>query len=139
MKHVFLFFLTAVFGIFAGTAWHFFGDFFTPKKPADISCDITQKSCTKNGVTFEFATRPVEAMRPLILRLSNLNAHNASVKIYGLNMNMGVVESTLVKNGEVFETKVVLSTCTQKEMIYRIELFNAGKPLGITADFVLKN
>ena len=111
---------------------------------ADFSenCDLNKQDCAVNfkgqSVKFAFATKPIVAMMPTTLSISGLSGdfEDLSVEIYGINMNMGRVKAALQKRGDAYTASITMSACVS-QMHYRIELFEKGKALGISADFLM--
>lgn len=107
----------------------------------NISCDLNLQDCEFNGVLFSLNPRPVFTMTPTLLEISNLKGDfkNLNAQIYGVNMEMGTIKANFKKFGEIYRTNVVFSACVVAKMIYRIEIFDGDKSLGIFADLVMKN
>ena len=106
------------------------------------NCDLNKQDCAVNfkgqSVKFAFATKPIVAMMPTTLSVSGLSGdfEDLSVEIYGVNMNMGRVKAALQKRGDAYTASITMSACVS-QMHYRIELFEKGKALGISADFFM--
>lgn len=60
-----------------------------------------------------------------------------SVRIYGLNMDMGVIKSQLHQANKTYQTKIMLASCTQSQMLYRLDVLD-GTNIIASIDFVLK-
>lgn len=60
-----------------------------------------------------------------------------SVRIYGLNMDMGAIKSPLKQINNNYETKIMLASCTQSQMLYRLDVLD-GTNIIASIDFVLK-
>ncbi len=118
--------------------------FFGCAEDASLSenCDLNKQDCAVNfrgqSVKFAFATKPIVAMMPTTLSISGLSGEfsDLSVEIYGVNMNMGRVKAALQKRGDAYTASITMSACVS-QMHYRAELFSGGKPLGISADFLM--
>ena len=106
------------------------------------NCDLNKQDCAVNfkgqSVKFAFATKPIVAMMPTTLSVSGLSGdfEDLSVEIYGVNMNMGRVKAALQKRGDAYTASITMSACVS-QMHYRIELFEKGKALGLSADFLM--
>ncbi|AGZ81346.1 hypothetical protein [Campylobacter fetus] len=118
----------------------------TPQvKEASISCDLNVEDCdidTKLGnVTFSFYPRPLVGMAPTTLKISGLpqNIKDPNVRIYGLNMQMGVISAPLVKQGSSYSANIVISLCVVSRMEYRLEVLSGDKPLDVSIDFYIKS
>jgi len=107
---------------------------------ANLSCDLNKNPCEMSGVKFSLNSYPIEAMKPFELRISGLKGEfeDLNLRIYGLNMDMGTILSHFEKKGEIYETRAVVSVCVVKRMLYRAEIYDGKKPLGIFADFEMK-
>lgn len=110
------------------------------KADFNLTCDLnTQKCDNASGIGFEFDPRPIEAMTPFMVHISNLPSqlNEPNVRIYGLNMDMGTIKVALKPNANSYEAKVVLSTCVVSKMEYRLELYDGDKSIGEYIDFIL--
>lgn len=108
----------------------------TPLK-CSINKDICEVSFKKNQVSFEILNRPIRFMQESKLVIKGLPKYdNLSLKLYGLNMDMGIIEADLKKleNGD-YESEFVVNTCLLSTMRYRLELFNNNKKIGLYIDF----
>ena len=106
----------------------------------NMTCDLnTQKCDNASGIGFEFDPRPIEAMTPFMVHISNLPSklNEPNARIYGLNMDMGTIKVALKPNAKGYEAKVVLSTCVMSKMEYRLELYDGDKSTGEYIDFIL--
>ena len=75
--------------------------------PLDPSCDIQQGTCqavfTDGGrMTLSILPRPIQAMKPLDIRVTTegIDAHSVEVDFRGLGMNMGYNRPRLETQGE---------------------------------------
>ena len=109
---------------------------------SNSSCDLNKEDCAVlykgEKVSFAFAIKPIPTMMPTTLKISGLKGEfkDLSVEIYGVNMNMGRIKGKLEKRGDSFFASITLSACVS-QMHYKIELFEKGEPLGLSADFWL--
>lgn len=109
-----------------------------------LKCSINQEICTKkyknNEVIFEIENRPIRFMSESKLIIKGLPKYdNLSLKLYGLNMDMGIIEAnfTRLENGD-YESEFIVSTCMLSTMRYRLELFENSKKIGLFIDFDMK-
>ena len=99
--------------------------------PANISCNINQSTCALNSVnsdinaTLSIKPKPIKTMSETSFVFSGLSKLKApSVRIYGLNMDLGVVNAALLKNGAFYSANIMLAACTQKVMTYRLDVLD---------------
>ena len=114
------------------------------KSPANISCDINLNTCALNSVitdinaTLSVDPNPLKAMNESLFSFSGLGTlAKPSVRIYGLNMDMGVIKSPLHQANKTYQTKIMLASCTQSQMLYRLDVLD-GTNIIASIDFVLK-
>ena len=99
--------------------------------PANISCNINQSTCALNSVnsdinaTLSIKPKPIKTMSETSFVFSGLSKLKApSVRIYGLNMDMGVLRTPLLQNNADYNATIVLAACTQKVMTYRLDVLD---------------
>ncbi len=112
-------------------------DDFTKPLECSINKEICEIDFKNSKISFEIANRPIRFMNESKLIIKGLpNYDNLSLKLYGLNMDMGIIEADLKKleNGD-YESEFVVSTCMLSTMRYRLELFNNNKKIGLFIDF----
>lgn len=99
------------------------------------NCEISYKD---KQVLFSFSNKPVHAMTPNTLKISNLegNFTNLNAKIKGLNMNMGTLKTNFIKKDEIYEGELIFSSC-YKDMLYEISFFDDKKPLNLKVFVVI--
>lgn len=99
------------------------------------NCEISYKN---RQVLFSFSNKPVRAMTPNTLKISNLegNFTNLNAKIKGVNMNMGTIKANFIKKGEIYEGELIFSSC-YKDMLYEISFFDDKKPLNLKVFVVI--
>lgn len=109
-----------------------------------LICSLNLQSCETNfndeKVTFDISPKPVRFMEKTTIKISNLKTdyHNLTLKIYGVNMNMGTITTKLHKKENHYEAVVALSSCLLITMRYRAEIFNNDSSIGLSIDFDLK-
>lgn len=111
----------------------------TPLK-CSINKDICEKDFKGRKISFEIINRPIRFMEETKLIIKGLPKYdNLNLKLYGLNMDMGVINAELVRldNGD-YESEFVVSTCLLSTMRYRLELFNNDKKIKLFIDFDMK-
>lgn len=111
----------------------------TPLK-CSINKDICEVSFKGKQVSFEILNRPIRFMEETKLIIKGLPKYdNLNLKLYGLNMDMGVINAELIRldNGD-YESEFVVSTCLLSTMRYRLELFNNDKKIKLFIDFDMK-
>lgn len=112
------------------------------KTQFDLSCYLNIENCEisyKNKqVLFSFSNKPVRAMTPNTLKISNLegNFTNLNAKIKGVNMNMGTIKANFIKKDEIYEGELIFSSC-YKDMLYEISFFDDKKPLNLKVFVVI--
>ncbi|EAI3886499.1 hypothetical protein Q4Y15_000803 [Campylobacter fetus] len=149
MKNLFFLLIGGILvGTLAAFLYYMGKDYSVPKsqvKEAYIACDLNIEECdvdTKLGnVTFSFYPRPLVGMAPTTLKISGLpqNIKDPNVRIYGLNMEMGVISAPLTKQGSSYTANIVISLCVISRMEYRLEVLSGDKPLGVSIDFYIKS
>ncbi|MDU5326245.1 hypothetical protein [Campylobacter ureolyticus] len=99
------------------------------------NCEISYKN---KQVLFSFSNKPVRAMIPNTLKISNLEGNFTSLnaKIKGVNMNMGTIKANFIKNGEIYKGELIFSSC-YKDMLYEISFFDDKKPLNLKVFVVI--
>ena len=99
------------------------------------NCEISYKN---RQVLFSFSNKPVRAMTPNTLKISNLegNFTNLNAKIKGANMNMGTLKANFIKKDEIYEVELIFSSC-YKDMLYEISFFDDKKPLNLKVFVVI--
>ncbi|WP_267524620.1 hypothetical protein [Campylobacter sp. MG1] len=111
----------------------------TPLK-CSINKDICEKDFKGRKISFEIINRPIRFMEETKLIIKGLPKYdNLNLKLYGLNMDMGVINAELVRldNGD-YVSEFVVSTCLLSTMRYRLELFNNDKKIKLFIDFDMK-
>ncbi|MBT0879708.1 MULTISPECIES: hypothetical protein [unclassified Campylobacter] len=111
----------------------------TPLK-CSINKDICEKDFKGRKISFEIINRPIRFMEETKLIIKGLPKYdNLNLKLYGLNMDMGVINAELIRldNGD-YESEFVVSTCLLSTMRYRLELFNNDKKIKLFIDFDMK-
>ena len=112
------------------------------KTQFDLSCYLNIENCEisykDKQVLFSFSNKPVHAMTPNTLKISNLegNFTNLNAKIKGLNMNMGTLKTNFIKKDEIYEGELIFSSC-YKDMLYEISFFDDKKPLNLKVFVVI--
>lgn len=112
---------------------------------SNITCDLNTQNCAinhnGNKIAFSFDPKPLEAMVPLTLKIEGLSSEyeNLNARIYGLNMDMGIIKANLKNKGNLYIGTIILSSCVVEVMNYRLELYDGDKQLGIYIDFDLKS
>lgn len=113
------------------------------KSPANISCDINLNTCALNSVaninaTLNIYPKPLKAMNENFFSFSGLGElTKPNIRIYGLNMDMGIIKSPLNKTNQNYQAKIMLATCTQSQMIYRLDVLDGAQVIA-SIDFELK-
>lgn len=99
------------------------------------NCEISYKD---KQVLFSFSNKPVHAMTPNTLKISNLEGNFTSLnaKIKGVNMNMGTIKANFIKKDEIYEGELIFSSC-YKDMLYEISFFDDIKPLNLKVFVVI--
>lgn len=99
------------------------------------NCEISYKD---KQVLFSFSNKPVRAMTPNTLKISNLegNFTNLNAKIKGVNMNMGTITANFIKKDEIYEGELIFSSC-YKDMLYEISFFDDKTPLNLKVFVVI--
>ncbi|MBZ7977951.1 hypothetical protein AVBRAN12654_04070 [Campylobacter sp. RM12654] len=111
----------------------------TPLK-CSINKDICEKDFKGRKISFEIINRPIRFMEETKLIIKGLPKYdNLNLKLYGLNMDMGVINAELIRldNGD-YVSEFVVSTCLLSTMRYRLELFNNDKKIKLFIDFDMK-
>ncbi|MBZ7992783.1 MULTISPECIES: hypothetical protein [unclassified Campylobacter] len=111
----------------------------TPLK-CSINKDVCEKDFKGRKISFEIINRPIRFMEETKLIIKGLPKYdNLNLKLYGLNMDMGVINAELIRldNGD-YESEFVVSTCLLSTMRYRLELFNNDKKIKLFIDFDMK-
>ncbi|MBZ7983858.1 hypothetical protein [Campylobacter sp. RM12647] len=111
----------------------------TPLK-CSINKDICEKDFEGRKISFEIINRPIRFMEETKLIIKGLPKYdNLNLKLYGLNMDMGVINAELIRldNGD-YVSEFVVSTCLLSTMRYRLELFNNDKKIKLFIDFDMK-
>lgn len=146
-KYIFGTILAIVFGVGGAFLFVKFDDFKWAQDSSNkhkfdenLSCNLNGNACFSADVKFSTTPNLIEAMRPFTLQISNLKGEfdDLNARIYGLNMDMGTILVRLNKIDEIYEGKAVISVCVVKEMVYRVELYDGKKPLGIYVDLKIK-
>lgn len=112
------------------------------KTQFDLSCYLNIEDCevaySGKKVLFSFSNKPVRAMTPNTLKISNLegNFTNLNAKIKGVNMNMGTLKTNFIKKDEIYEGELIFSSC-YKDMLYEISFFDDKKPLNLKVFVVI--
>ena len=112
------------------------------KTQFDLSCYLNIEDCevaySGKKVLFSFSNKPVRAMIPNTLKISNLEGNFTSLnaKIKGVNMNMGTIKANFIKNGEIYKGELIFSSC-YKDMLYEISFFDDKKPLNLKVFVVI--
>lgn len=106
----------------------------------ELKCSINKDEfCIKDKIKYSLKNRPIRFMQESVLFIEGLkNYDNLNIRIYGLNMDMGVLKAQAVKKGKDYEVEFLLNFCFVKDMRYRIELFNGEKSLKKYIDFDMK-
>ncbi|MBZ7987133.1 hypothetical protein [Campylobacter canadensis] len=106
----------------------------------ELKCSINKDEfCIKDNIKYSLKNRPIRFMQESILFIEGLkNYDNLNIRIYGLNMDMGVLKAQAVKKDKIYEVEFLLNFCFVKDMRYRIELFNGEKSLKKYIDFDMK-
>lgn len=110
----------------------------------NATCDLNAHACVASlkgkEIKFDVTPKPLYPMSPFTLRVTGLGeGYKAlNVRIYGLNMDMGVVRAELERRGSTYMGQIVLSSCVTEVMNYRMEIYDGDKPLGVFIDFDLK-
>lgn len=113
------------------------------KSPAKITCDINLNPCALNSVaninaTLNIYPKPLKAMNENFFSFSGLGElTKPNIRIYGLNMDMGIIKSPLNKTNQNYQAKIMLATCTQSQMIYRLDVLDGAQVIA-SIDFELK-
>lgn len=108
-----------------------------------LSCDLNLNSCTveKDGerVKFSISPLPIKPLKEFELKISGLKeCKEYVVKARGLNMHMGVVQAPLEQIAkDECRAKMIVASCTEPVMRYRVELFKGKESSEIYADFDL--
>lgn len=107
-----------------------------------LECDLNKSDCyfdfDDKKVLVSFVSKPLIAMDENTLKIKNLgDFKKLNAKIYGLNMYMGDIVPTFIKNDDNYEAKIRLSSCATKTMRYRIEFFDDNKAIDFYFDFDL--
>ena len=112
-----------------------------------LPCDLNKRPCqvkaAKQTITFDLTPRPLEVMGDTLVRIEGLDSElfssNPSIRIFGLNMDMGKIITSLTQTAPGrYEAKVALSAClVENIMRYRIALYDGNTPLDIFVDFDL--
>ncbi|ANE35570.1 hypothetical protein CIG11343_0491 [Campylobacter iguaniorum] len=144
-KVVFLFGIAILVGIILAFEFGKGNDIKYASGESNVTCDLNLDNCSVQvsgePVTFAFSPKPLVAMVPTSLKIYGLKGEFKELKarIYGLNIDMGVIEVDLEKRSDIYMSNVVLSSCVVSLMQWRLELFEGKKPLGIHIDFNLKS
>lgn len=104
--------------------------FIDPNPP----CDLRYKSCEvklspTQIVTMEVLPKGIPLMKPLsfIVHAKGIKANSLGLKIYAINMEMGVHKLTLRRvSGDRFEGKQVLPTCIVGGMIWNADITSSS-------------
>lgn len=112
-----------------------------------LPCDLSKRPCqvktATKAITFNLTPRPLEVMGDTLVQIEGLDSKlfssNPSIRIYGLNMDMGKIITSLTQTAPgKYEAKVALSAClVENIMRYRIALYDGNTPLNIFMDFDL--
>lgn len=146
------FFLIVIFAIFSGVIFALVMVDYTREdvkvvKDFELNplvCSLNLQSCETEfqgeKVSFDISPKPVRFMEKTTIKISNLkgNYENLTLKIYGVNMNMGTITTKLNKIENGYEAVVALSSCLLVTMRYRAEIFNNDSSIGLSIDFDLK-
>lgn len=114
------------------------------KSPAKITCDINLNPCALNkevadiNATLNIYPKPLKAMNESLFSFSGLgHLTKPNVRIYGLNMDMGIIKSPLNKTNQNYQAKIMLASCVQSQMIYRLDVLDGAQVIA-SIDFELK-
>lgn len=111
----------------------------------DANCDLHKEACSvkfKDGslMTLSITPRQIPLMKPIKLRVKtkNINLDKLDLKVFATNMNMGFLETSLIKvKDNIYEGKITLPTCIAGNMIWNANII-ANKPsksLGAVFEF----
>lgn len=104
--------------------------FIDPNPPCDLrlkSCEV--KLSPNQTVALDVLPRGIPLMKPLsfIVHAKGIEADSIGLKIYAINMAMGVHKITLRRvSGDRFEGKQVLPTCIVGGMIWNADLTSSS-------------
>lgn len=111
----------------------------------NATCDVNQNECpllSKNGninATLLIYPKPLITMAETTFKFSGLPELKApNVRIYGLNMEMGIIKSELEKTGDIYTANIIISACVESVMKYRLEVLDGDKEIAYI-DFDVKN
>ena len=109
------------------------------------NCDVNKNECpllSKNGninATLLIYPKPLITMAETTFKFSGLpDLKEPNVRIYGLNMEMGIIKSELEKSGDVYTANIIISACVESVMKYRLEVLDGDKEIAYI-DFDVQN
>lgn len=106
-----------------------------------LPCSLNTSRCTlpyqDTHISIESSARPIKALQPTTLRISGLAnlTDTLTLKIYGLNMEMGTTTLRATKEGESYQATFTPAICSLQTMRYRIALYDGARELGVFIDF----
>lgn len=110
-----------------------------------LPCNLLETPCKVSfdgsEVMFDINPRPISIMNESIITISNLSREidDPKIRIYGLNMDMGVIITSLQKLDSTLQASVALSACLVEDVMrYRISVYNGNEELKLYADFDLE-
>lgn len=112
----------------------------------ELQCDMNEKpSCEVkfNGgiIQFSLSPKPIYTMQPINLKingLQKLNLKNPNLRVYGVNMDMGIIKAQIDLKEGVYQSDLVLSSCLMSIMRYRFKIYDGSKDTGLFIDFDLR-
>lgn len=137
MKKYFLIFLVLFFIACGNYSGNSSGNYAT----CDVNkneCPLLSKSGNINAMLLIYP-KPLIAMAETTFKFSGLPELKApNVRIYGLNMEMGIIASELEKSGDIYAANIIISACVESVMKYRLEVLDGDKEIAYI-DFDVRN
>lgn len=115
---------------------------FHDKPLVELPCDLNKQNCNVKYkgklIDFSFQQKPLVAMKENKILIKNLpNNMNLSLKLKGINMDMGTITTPLKEKNGVYSSDIVLSACILNTMRYEAEIYQDNRPLGVKIKFDL--
>lgn len=106
-------------------------------------CDLNLQNCffsfNERQILISIEPKPLKAMQNLKIKIENFSHYeDLELRIYGLNMFMGVIKPKLIRTLNGYEADLLLSSCILDTMHYRAEFLYNKKTLGFYFDFEIK-
>lgn len=107
-----------------------------------LPCDLNKQSCKvtfgNDFVNFKIFPTPVHPMKQVWLSVDAPMLKAPSVRAYGLNMDMGVIDIKLTNKDGIWLGEMALSACVIDVMRYRFEVLEDGRDIGLFIDFDMR-